>query len=130
MDAITENVHEQPLVLVIDDDPHVRTLTKRLLERSGKRVLLAENGNQGLELFEQNMDEIKLVVLDWHLPGNLGTRTFDELYARRSDLRVVLITGDHDAELGTAARENLACLLLKPFNAAEFMLAVDTLLTA
>ena len=50
MDAITENVHEQPLVLVIDDDPHVRTLTKRLLERSGKRVLLAENGNPQVDV--------------------------------------------------------------------------------
>jgi DNA-binding response OmpR family regulator len=119
-----------PLVLVIDDEAAVRNVIGRLLGREGYRVLLASSGQEGIELFEQNAAEIRLVVLDWHLPGVPGERTFDELLAREPRLRVVLVTGDHHADLGANARQYLACMLLKPFTSAELMLAVNAVLSA
>jgi two-component system cell cycle sensor histidine kinase/response regulator CckA len=130
-DAIIEKPpHESALVLVIDDEDSVRTLIGRVLERRGYRVLLAKDGREGLDQFDRHADEIKLVVLDWHLPGDPGERTFDELLARNSTLRVVLVTGDHNADLGQKARQYLACMLLKPFTTAELMLAVNAVLAA
>jgi two-component system sensor histidine kinase/response regulator len=120
----------EPLVLVIDDEDAVRNVIGRLLTRQGYRVLLASTGEEGIRLFEQNAQEIRLVVLDWHLPGVPGERTFDELLAREPKLRVVLVTGDHDADLGANARQYLACMLLKPFTTAELMLAVNAVLSA
>jgi DNA-binding response OmpR family regulator len=121
---------DAPLVLVIDDEPAVRTVIGRLLSKQGYRVLLAASGREGITLFEQNAAAIRLVVLDWHLPGTPGERTFDELLAREPKLRVVLVTGDHDADLGANARQYLACMLLKPFTSAELMLAVNAVLSA
>jgi two-component system cell cycle sensor histidine kinase/response regulator CckA len=118
------------LVLVIDDEEAVRSVIGRLLSRQGYRVLLAASGREGISLFEQHAADIKLVVLDWHLPGDPGERTFDELLARDPKLRVVLVTGDHDADLGPNARQYLACMLLKPFTTAELMLAVNAVLAA
>jgi DNA-binding response OmpR family regulator len=118
------------LVLVIDDEEAVRGVIGRLLSRQGYRVLLAASGGEGIELFEAHAAEIKLVVLDWHLPGDPGERTFDELLAREPTLRVVLVTGDHEADLGPSARQYLACMLLKPFTTAELMLAVNAVLAA
>src|SRR6185437_16586532 len=109
------NSDQSPLVLVIDDEEAVRSVIARLLSRQGYRVLLASSGQEGIKLFEENAKEIKLVVLDWHLPGVPGEKTFDELLAREPKLRVVLVTGDHDADLGANARQYLACMLLKPF---------------
>ena len=60
---------DAPLVLVIDDEPAVRTVIGRLLSKQGYRVLLAASGREGITLFEQNAAAIRLVVLDWHLPG-------------------------------------------------------------
>ena len=119
-----------PLVLVIDDEEAVRSVIGRLLSRQGYRVLLAASGREGITLFEEHAVEIKLVVLDWHLPGDPGERTFDELLSRDPKLRVVLVTGDHDADLGANARQYLACMLLKPFTTAELMLAVNAVLAA
>jgi two-component system cell cycle sensor histidine kinase/response regulator CckA len=119
-----------PLVLVIDDEDAVRTVIGRLLGRQGYRVLLAASGAEGLKMFDENAAEIRLVVLDWHLPGDPGERTFDELLSRNPKLRVVLVTGDHDADLGANARQYLACMLLKPFTTAELMLAVNAVLAA
>jgi two-component system, cell cycle sensor histidine kinase and response regulator CckA len=130
MTGITNDIPEEPLVLVIDDEEPVRNVIGRLLSKHGYRVLLASSGQEGIALFEQNAAAIKLVVLDWHLPGLPGEHTFDELLAREPRLRVVLVTGDHDADLGESARQYLACMLLKPFTAAELMLAVNAVLSA
>ena len=119
-----------PLILVIDDEEAVRGVIGRLLARQGYRVLLASSGQEGIKLFEENAKDIRLVVLDWHLPGVPGERTFDELLAREPKLRVVLVTGDHNADLGANARQYLACMLLKPFTSADLMLAVNAVLSA
>ncbi len=127
---IEQTQHEAALEHEIDDEDSVRTLIGRVLERRGYRVLLASDGRQGLAEFDRHADEIKLVVLDWHLPGDPGERTFDELLRRKPTLRVVLVTGDHNADLGPEARQYLACMLLKPFTTAELMLAVNAVLAA
>ncbi|MGH7654726.1 MAG: response regulator [Gemmatimonadaceae bacterium] len=130
MTDATDESAAGPLVLVIDDEEAVRSVIGRLLGRQGYRVLLAASGSEGISMFEEHASEIRLVVLDWHLPGDPGERTFDELLARDPNLRVVLVTGDHEADLGPNARQYLACMLLKPFTTAELMLAVSAVLAA
>ncbi|MFI5245630.1 MAG: response regulator [Gemmatimonadales bacterium] len=115
---------------MIDDEDAVRSVLGRLLVRQGYRVLLASSGEEGITLFEKHASEVRLVVLDWHLPGVPGERTFDELLARDPKLRVVLVTGDSDADLGESARQHLACMLLKPFTTAELMVAVNATIAA
>jgi DNA-binding NtrC family response regulator len=131
MNALVDPVGSvAPLILVIDDEESVRNLIGRVLERQGYRALLAANGKEGLALFEHQPEEIRLVVLDFHLPGDPGERTFEELLKRKPGLRVVLVTGDHSADLGKDARQYLACMLLKPFTTAELMLAVNAVMEA
>ena len=130
MTVSQDKADDASLVLVIDDEEAVRGVIGRLLARQGYRVLLASSGQEGIKLFEENAKDIRLVVLDWHLPGVPGERTFDELLAREPKLRVVLVTGDHDADLVANARQFLACMLLKPFTSAELMLAVNAVLSA
>ena len=130
MTVSQDNADGAPLILVIDDEEAVRGVIGRLLARQGYRVLLASSGQEGIKLFEENAKDVRLVVLDWHLPGVPGERTFDELLAREPKLRVVLVTGDHDADLGANARQYLACMLLKPFTSEELMLAVNAVLSA
>ncbi|MFI5310541.1 MAG: response regulator [Gemmatimonadales bacterium] len=118
----------RPLVLVVDDEESVRNLIGRVLERHGYRVVLAADGREGLARFERQRADIRLVVLDFHLPGEPGEGTFDELRKREPGVRVVLVTGDRSADLGLDAREHLACMLLKPFTPEELMLAVRAVL--
>jgi DNA-binding response OmpR family regulator len=56
-------------ILVVDDEPGVRDVLKRYLERDGYSVLLAEGGAEALRLIDQQRDTIRLVVLDVMLPG-------------------------------------------------------------
>ena len=118
------------VVLVIDDESGVLGAVGRILTKFGYRPLLALDGVEGLRLFNEHADEIDVVVLDWHLPAQSGQDTLAALRSRQPDVRVVLATGDHDAELTSLERTHIACLLLKPFSVAELMMAVGTLAAA
>jgi len=57
---------QKALILVVDDEPHVRKLVRANLESSGYKVLIAADGEEALETVEQEMPD--LVILDLMLP--------------------------------------------------------------
>jgi CheY-like chemotaxis protein len=65
--------HVEPLraratVLVVDDEPLVRSGARRILERRGLTVLEACNGEEALAVFEAHVASIGLVILDMGMP--------------------------------------------------------------
>jgi two-component system cell cycle sensor histidine kinase/response regulator CckA len=80
-------------ILLIDDEPAVRVVTGRLLNELGHRVVTAESGQRGLELFSEQPDAIDLVVLDLTMPETPGEQILDELRLVRGDVSVVLTSG-------------------------------------
>ena len=85
-------------VLVIDDEELVRTVAGRILRRAGLTVLMASDGQQGLDLQRQHADEIDLVILDKEMPGKSGLETLKALKQQQSTVRVVLSTGYTESE--------------------------------
>jgi CheY-like chemotaxis protein len=80
-------------ILLIDDEPAVRVATGRLLNELGHRVVTAESGQRGLELFSAEPDAIDLVVLDLTMPEAPGEQILEELRLVRRDVSVVLTSG-------------------------------------
>lgn len=107
-------------VLVVDDEPHVRRGTRRILERKGYETLEASNGAEALEVFAAHAGEIGLVVLDMMMPVMSGHECFERL-RERSDVPVLVTTG-HTSD---AAAQHLisqgAGFLEKPFLAADLV---------
>ena len=64
-------------VLVVDDELDMRTYISTLLETSGFKPLLAENGIQGLDMARR--DKPKLIILDVMMPKESGINMFREL---------------------------------------------------
>ena len=60
---------EAGTVLIIDDDRAVMMAFRGILERVGYRVLTADDGGEGTEIFQDQHDEIDLVMMDWRMPG-------------------------------------------------------------
>lgn len=85
-----------PKVLVIDDEPNVRTLIDLLLSRQGFDVVLADNGWKGIQLYRQEHPDV--IVLDLKMPGLDGVTVLKEI--RTIDLRqpVIILTGDSTPE--------------------------------
>ena len=80
-------------VLLIDDEAAVRRPTRTALERSGFTVLEAADGMEGLELYEQELDNIDLVLLDIVMPRLSGWKVLERLKAARPNLPIVVVSG-------------------------------------
>lgn len=79
-------------VLVIDDEPNVRTLLDVLLRQEGYDVIVADNGWTGLQLYRQEHPDV--ILLDLKMPMLDGMTVLKEI--RKGDLAqpVIVLTGD------------------------------------
>ncbi len=112
--SILPRGHDE-LVLVIEDEVSVRTVLSKTLRRYGYRVLLADNGRKGADLWAAHRFEINLVMTDMILPdGMTGTDLIQRFRAERPELPVILSSGHR------RSREDLAIAdvvtLPKPFD--------------
>lgn len=99
---VLDRIETGGLVLVIDDDPNVRDLISRTLQRDGFTVELAENGQRGLEIARSIMPDV--ITLDVMMAGMDGWQVLDEL-KRDPDLMeipVVMLTMVDDKNRGFA----------------------------
>lgn len=116
----------QDHILVVDDDPEIRSLLKAYLEKNGLRVTTVGDGNGMWQALDQA--RIDLVVLDLMLPGVDGLELCRTLRAR-SRIPVIMLTarGDEmDRILGLemGADDYLA----KPFSARELLARIKVVL--
>jgi PAS domain S-box-containing protein len=116
------------LVLVVDDEPTVRAVAKRVLEQQGFSVLTASDGDEGLRLFKQHATAV-LVLLDMTMPRLSGEETYREMRKLRADARVVLSSGYNEQDATTKfAGKGLAGFLQKPYSPGELLAKVREVL--
>ena len=89
------------LILVVDDELFVLEVARRILESYGYDVLTAENGRQGLKIFQQRSRDIDLVLLDKTMPDLDGEETFRAMKAIEPNLLAILTSGYQETEVTT-----------------------------
>jgi DNA-binding response OmpR family regulator len=113
-------------VLVVDDEPIVREVVVRYLERDGHRTLEAATGDEAVQLLER--DPPALVVLDVMLPGIDGFELCRRIRAS-SDLPIVLLTArGEEADRIVGLELGADDYLTKPFSPRELAVRVRNLL--
>lgn len=78
-------------ILVIDDDRGIRSLLEVFFRRKGHDVVLAENGQSGLELFRQESPDV--IVLDLSMPEMNGLTVLQHIRSLNRDLPVIIFSG-------------------------------------
>lgn len=78
------------LILIVEDDEHQRELYAEELMQDGLDVLLARDGQEAVEIAEQQRPDI--VVLDISMPGLDGIETMNRMLSRNNRLPIVLNT--------------------------------------
>jgi PAS domain S-box-containing protein len=115
-------------VLVIDDESVVRKFAEATLIEAGYRAIVAETGEQGLELI-RNCSDISLVLLDMSMPAMGGREVLEELTVLQPQLPVVICSGYSEMEV---CREfsglEMAGILEKPFTTNQFIAKVRMVL--
>ncbi|MBL8793222.1 MAG: PAS domain S-box protein [Planctomycetia bacterium] len=116
-------------ILVIDDEETVRQVATRILQRAGFKVLQAADGQQGVEVFRRNHQEIAAVILDLTMPHMSGDEVVSELRALKPETPIVLMSGYHEQEVvNLFAGQNLAGFVQKPFRASDLLVTLSRVL--
>lgn len=101
-------------ILVIDDEQGIRNLLDTLLSRKGYEVVLASNGQKGLELFRRERPDV--VVLDLKMPEMNGLTVLQQVRQLNPVQPVVILTGAGTAE----AEQQVQALGVTEFVEKEF----------
>jgi PAS domain S-box-containing protein len=116
-EAVADSARGEGLVLVVDDEPGIRSLVQRTVEELGYTALLAEHGGQAVEIFERVGSDVVAVLLDIAMPVLDGADTAARLQASRPGVPILVMSGlaDDDA-LERLGQVPVAGFLSKPFN--------------
>ncbi|MEM7078315.1 MAG: response regulator [Pseudomonadota bacterium] len=120
-------------ILVIDDNPAVRGVSKTVLEKAGYHVSDTDRGEKALELFETTSRAYAAVLLDVRMPGMGGIATLASLRAKDPQLPVLLFSGYEQSAVLDQLRDEMnddshVAFLAKPFRASELVSAMDELM--
>ncbi|UCG77280.1 MAG: PAS domain S-box protein [Nitrospirota bacterium] len=80
-------------ILVGEDNETVSNFIREVLEEFGYKVLLAQNGNEVIELYTKNGNDIDLLLLDVVMPVKSGKAAFDEIKMVNSDAKAIFMSG-------------------------------------
>jgi len=104
------------LVLVVDDEPQVLAMARRLMEMNGYRVLAAADGKEAIEKFSRHRDEIDVVVTDMMMPVMDGAAMIQALTGIKPKVKIIATTGlAPDTEVAAAAEAGVSSFLPKPY---------------
>jgi PAS domain S-box-containing protein len=107
-------------VLLVEDDPAVRTAAKRVLRASGYQVLAAANGNEALALAQSHESHIDLLLTDVVMPHIPGPNLAERLKAQDPSLKVLLTSGYNDEALTPYWDRDAGMRFIgKPFSASD-----------
>ena len=107
-------------VLVIDDEATVRNFAEAALTKMGYRVLLAENGQSGLEMLQGSREKISAVLLDFSMPVMDGEEALERIREFDANLPVIISTGfSVNTELERLTKKGATAFLPKPFTASQ-----------
>ncbi len=115
------------MILVVDDEPAIRSVTSRLLEAHGYRVMLATNGREAVEAYAAHQGEIAVVLTDMMMPVMDGATAIERLRTIDPAVRLVTVSGltDHSGLPAAGPEHHPIRHLAKPYIASELMAVID-----
>lgn len=116
----TENLRGASTILVVDDEPALRMLAHEILTSNGYEVLLADSGNQALEILKNK--QIDLVLSDVIMPGMNGYQLAELIKQNYPQVKIQIASGFSDIQDSASIDNNLyKNRLQKPFNSKTLL---------
>lgn len=113
-------------ILVVDDEPLIRVLVRRILGEQGYRIKEAASGDQAIAILKASGSEIDLLLTDMKMPGMHGTELATIARSMLPDLPVLYMSG-YSEEL---SKLQSAEFIEKPFNRNSMLNKIRTAFAA
>ena len=119
------------LILIIDDEPQIRSMLKLMLERDGYEVAEAPDGVEGIRIYRQNPAD--LIITDLIMPNKDGIGVIIDLKKEFPNVKIIAMSGGGlnkpEGYLKGAKKLGAACTLTKPIDRGEMLKAIKDVLT-
>ena len=116
-------------ILIVDDDPGIRRLLAKFLEREGFLTVLGEDGLEGVEIAKK--EEPDLIIMDVVMPrmDGLTAARLIKFYKPLSDVPIVFLTAkDADKEIELAQEARAEAYITKPFDIRQVIQIIKELI--
>lgn len=116
-------------ILVIDDERNIRELIEEILSESGYQVVMAINGQDGIDLFKKERGQFDLVILDIIMPELDGKDCYYKIKEINPRIKVLLTSGYSKSNVkDELLRNGVDAYVRKPFNVDVLLMAVKRML--
>jgi len=116
--------NEKIKILIVDDQPFIRSLAERILKEKNYATAHAHDGKEAIEKVEAESPD--LVLMDIHMPGTDGISALKHIIKHTPDVPVIIMSGDADVHLAVDAMKHGARdYLTIPFNNDELIMEVE-----
>lgn len=124
-----ELIKGQGSVLVVDDESTIRFVVGEMLSELGYMPSFAANGEECIELYKEESDQIDLVILDMVMPKMNGRDVFYELKAINPDVKVLISSGfTEDMNIATLFENGASGFIKKPYKQLELSKKIGEIL--
>jgi DNA-binding NtrC family response regulator len=107
-------------ILIVDDEDFIRIVTQDILSSTGCEIILAEDGQEAVEIFKERHTEIDLVIMDMKMPKMNGCEAFYEMKKTDENCKVVIASGYGKNEtIDECLAGGLLKFLKKPYKMSE-----------
>jgi DNA-binding response OmpR family regulator len=117
-------------ILIIDDEPQIRSMLRLMLERDGYEVVEAPDGIEGIRVYRQNPAD--LIITDLIMPNKDGIGMIIDLKKEFPGVKIIAMSGGGlnkpEGYLKGAQKLGAACTLTKPIDREEMLRAVKNTL--
>lgn len=118
-------------ILLADDEEFMRDAGRMMLEYLGYEVILAENGQQAVEMYKRHRKCITLVILDMVMPHMSGRDAFREIIAMNSEAKIIIASGySREARINKLFDAGLKAFVKKPYRQAEIAQLLQEVINA
>ena len=118
-------------VLVVEDEPAMREVTRRILDRSGYHVVAAASGHEALDILASQLEHIDVLLTDVIMPRMQGKELADKICILQPAARVIFMSGYTQGLLGAqGVLEPAVHLIEKPFSESTLLTKLHEVLSA
>lgn len=113
---MTTATPESHRVLVVDDEPNIRTLASTIFQRQGYHVLTAADGTAAVAIFAKRSEDIRLVLTDLNMPNLDGSALANVVRRINPKVKILAVSGMQSPGPGIGKPDTFADgFMLKPF---------------
>jgi PAS domain S-box-containing protein len=118
------------VVLIVEDEPALREVARRILDRNGYHVLTAASGLAAIDLVTNRPGRIDLLLTDVIMPQMMGEEVAQRIRARQPGIRVLYMSGYTQGPLSAqGVLEPGVNLIEKPFSEPSLLATINNILT-